>query len=105
MIKVAIAGRLLSIVDYDSRTDSSAEVGVPEFMKKLKDLGLDDEQVESMIMEKLEYKIEEIMSIGLSRGEAETMVKEMIKTDIESYESSLVDESLIIDIEEAANNE
>jgi len=102
---VAIAGRLLSIVDYDSRTDSSAEVGVPEFMKKLKDLGLDDEQVESMIMEKLEYKIEEIMSIGLSRGEAETMVKEMIKTDIESYESSLVDESLIIDIEEAANNE
>jgi len=102
---VAIAGRLLSIVDYDSRTDSSAEVGVPEFMKELKDLGLDDEQVESMIMEKLEYKIEEIMSIGLSRGEAETMVKEMIKTDIESYESSLVDESLIIDIEEAANNE
>ncbi len=102
---MAIAGRLLSIVDYDSRTDSSAEVGVPEFMKKLKDLGLDDEQVESMIMEKLEYKIEEIMSIGLSRGEAETMVKEMIKTDIESYESSLVDESLIIDIEEAANNE
>lgn len=102
---MAIAGRLLSIVDYDSRTDSSAEVGVPEFMKKLKDLGLDDEQVESMIMEKLEYKIEEIMSIGLSRGEAETMVKEMIKADIESYESSLVDESLIIDIEEAANNE